>query len=114
MGALFDSILKGQRTVEMVRVPPGVVGSEDEGVGDKSDGVVDRLVVGESAVSSIVSNTEDGATGEALEPPVGSPKTPLEGGERVGVEGVGSLNSLNERVDLFGSLKSRNDVSSRC
>lgn len=72
---------------------------------DESDGMVDRLIFGEGTVPSIVTNAEDGTTSEALEPPIGAPKTPLDGGDCVRVESLASLDLLDERVDLLGQLK---------
>lgn len=94
--------------MNVVRVAPRVVRSKDERVSDVANGVVDSLVIRECAVTSVVSNTEDGTTGQALEPPVGRPERPLDGGDCPWVEAC-SLESLDEGVDLLGELIERGD-----
>ena len=95
----------GGLVVNVVGVTPRVVWRQDEGVRNVADGVVYPLVIRESAVASIMANTENPATNEALEPPVCGPERPLEGGGEVRVE-AGALECLNEGVDLLRGLGS--------
>jgi len=96
----------------MVGMAPRVIWREYEGVCDIADGVVDPLVVGKRAVTSIVPNAENSSTDKALEPPVCGPESPFEGESDVRVE-AHALKSLDERVDLLGGLDVQCHVSCR-
>lgn len=90
--------------MQVMRMPPRVIRRQNEGMRNKADGVVDLRVVRERSVSSVVPNAEDGATDEALEPPVSGPETPLDGrdGPRIGA-GLGEC--FSKRVDVLGQLE---------
>lgn len=89
--------------MDVMGVAPRVVRSEDESVGDVTESVVHGRVVGESTVAGIVTDTEDATAGEALEPPVRRPETPLGGENDPGVHTRGAQR-LSERVDALREL----------
>lgn len=90
--------------MDVMRVAPRVVRSEDEGVRNVADGVVDSLVVRERAVASIMADAEDGAACQALEPPVSCPQGPLDGEDSPWVQASAS-EGLDEGVDLLAELE---------
>ena len=57
-------------TMKVVRMSPGVIRSQNEGVCNEANNVIDRLIVGQRAVTSIMPYAEDGAPDKTLEEPV--------------------------------------------
>lgn len=95
---------KVELTVQVVGVAPRVVRSEDESVRNEAESVIDHRDIREGAVTGIVSDTEDGATNETLEPPIGTPESPF-GGEHNPRIDLGCGQGISEGVDILSSLE---------
>jgi hypothetical protein len=56
--------------MKVVRLSPGVIRNQNEGVCNEANSVVDRLILGQRVVTSIVAHAKEGAADKTLEEPV--------------------------------------------